>query len=206
MGASVALRVLKAAAYAVTGSVAILSDAAESVVNVVAANVALVGLLVASRPADDTHPYGHGKAEYLSGATEGAMMLIAAGVVSVQAVRRLLQPVPLQQVTGQLWLDPFLGGVLGLAVGVTGWRVYRGSLDALMDARLPPAEVEAVRNALVPLPEGAVGYHRALSVGEAHGLADEVEGRIRRALPGADVTVHVEPCEPACARCSGSEP
>jgi len=87
---------LKAVAYLLTGSVAFLSDAAESVVNVVGANIAFLALLVGTRPPDAGHPYGHGKAEYISGATEGALVALAGTAVVVTAVRRLLQPVPLR--------------------------------------------------------------------------------------------------------------
>lgn len=95
VAAGLGILVFKFAAYLITGSVAILSDAAESVVNVVAANVALVSLVVASRPPDEGHPYGHGKAEYISGATEGALIFLAGGWILITAVLRLLQPVPL---------------------------------------------------------------------------------------------------------------
>ncbi|MDR7463636.1 MAG: cation diffusion facilitator family transporter, partial [Armatimonadota bacterium] len=91
----VLLLVLKFVAYLLTGSAAILSDAAESVVNVLAANIALFSLVVASRPPDEGHQYGHGKAEYLSSASEGVMILLAGAVVMVNAARRLLHPAPL---------------------------------------------------------------------------------------------------------------
>lgn len=95
VAAGLGILVFKFAAYLITGSVAILSDAAESVVNVVAANVAVVSLVVAARPPDASHPYGHGKAEYISGATEGALIFLAGGWIFITAVLRLLQPVPL---------------------------------------------------------------------------------------------------------------
>ncbi|MDQ7842549.1 MAG: cation diffusion facilitator family transporter [Armatimonadota bacterium] len=96
VSAGVAILLFKFGAYLLTGSMAILSDAAESVVNVVAANVALLSLIVAARPPDAAHQYGHGKAEYLSGATEGAMIILAGGWVLVTAVLRLLSPLPLR--------------------------------------------------------------------------------------------------------------
>ena len=71
IAAAVVIIVLKSAAYWLTGSVGLLSDALESLVNLVAASVALVALTVAARPADEDHPFGHDKAEYLSSGLEG---------------------------------------------------------------------------------------------------------------------------------------
>src|SRR5690606_39282803 len=86
------------AAYLVTGSVGLLSDAAESVVNLVAAFVALIVLHIAARPADDHHQFGHSKAEYFSAAVEGIMIFLAAIVIIFAAVRRFLDPQPIEQV------------------------------------------------------------------------------------------------------------
>ncbi|WGT47820.1 cation diffusion facilitator family transporter [Tessaracoccus lacteus] len=89
---------LKAGAWLLTGSVGLLSDAAESVVNLVAAVVALIALRVAAKPADKNHHFGHSKAEYFSSAIEGVMIFVAAAVIVVIAIRRLLEPQPLEQV------------------------------------------------------------------------------------------------------------
>ncbi|QXT62243.1 cation diffusion facilitator family transporter [Tessaracoccus palaemonis] len=89
---------LKAGAWLLTGSVGLLSDAAESVVNLVAAVVALIALRVAAKPADKNHHFGHSKAEYFSSAIEGVMIFVAAAVIVVLAIRRLLEPQPLEQV------------------------------------------------------------------------------------------------------------
>src|SRR5574340_451480 len=96
VAASVAVLALKFLAYMITGSVAVLSDAAESVVNVVAANVALVSLVVVVRPPDATHQYGHGKAEFVSSATEGALIFVGGAWVLVAAAQRLVHPEPLR--------------------------------------------------------------------------------------------------------------
>lgn len=89
---------LKATAWLVTGSVGLLSDAAESLVNLVAAVVALVALRVAARPADRNHHYGHSKAEYFSAAAEGLMIFAAAAAILVTSVARFLHPRPLENV------------------------------------------------------------------------------------------------------------
>ncbi len=88
---------LKAAAYFLTGSVGLLSDALESMVNLVAAVLVLVTLTIATLPPDEEHAYGHAKAEYFSVGAEGALILIAALTIAISAVRRLLDPRPLEQ-------------------------------------------------------------------------------------------------------------
>ena len=83
---------LKFGAFAVTGSVGLLSDAAESVVNLVAALFALVVVQWSTRPADEEHTYGHEKADYLSAGVEGALILLAAATITFTAVDRLINP------------------------------------------------------------------------------------------------------------------
>ncbi len=80
----------KLAVYTVTGSAAVFSDAMESVVNVAAGALLLYSLLVASRPADRDHPYGHGKVEFFSAGVEGALIAVAAGLIAHQALRDLV--------------------------------------------------------------------------------------------------------------------
>lgn len=89
---------LKTVAYFLTGSVGLLSDAVESLVNLVGGIVALSMLTVAAKPADDDHAYGHSKAEYFSSGVEGTLILIAALSIAFAAVQRLIEPKPLEQV------------------------------------------------------------------------------------------------------------
>lgn len=98
IAAAVVTIVLKTASWWVTGSVGLLADAAESLVNLVAAVVAFIALKVAIKPADENHPYGHSKAEYFSAAVEGLMIFVAAAFIIVQSVERLLSPKPLEQI------------------------------------------------------------------------------------------------------------
>ena len=88
---------LKGGAYLLTGSIALLSDALESFVNLIAAVVALFALSVAARPADDDHAYGHTKAEYFSSGFEGSLILVAAASIVVAAVGRLIDPQPIEE-------------------------------------------------------------------------------------------------------------
>lgn len=278
---SVSLLALKFGAYLFTGSAAILSDAAESVLNVLTANLALISLMIAARPPDAGHRYGHGKAEYVSSATEGALILITGVLAMGNAIRHFVRPVALaalpfglglvavaaaanylvarfllrisrehdavvleadarhlfadvvtsvgviaglglQQVTGLVWLDPLAALLVGAHIVWLGWGVARGSVSGLMDVPLPQEEETRVRAILSDRSEEILNYHalrtrkagsdrfidvhlvlhRTLSVGQAHALCDDLEERIREVLPRTDITIHVEPCGPACLRCA----
>lgn len=96
IGAAITTIALKWAASWVTGSVGFLSDALESLVNLVGASFALLMLTYARRPADTGHPFGHGKAEYFASAFEGAMIALAAAAILVAAAQRIMTPHPLQ--------------------------------------------------------------------------------------------------------------
>ena len=98
IAAAVATIALKFGAYLLTGSVGLLSDAAESVVNLVAAFVALIALHVAAQPADVDHQFGHSKAEYFSAAVEGVMIFVAAIFILWSSVQRFFAPEPLENV------------------------------------------------------------------------------------------------------------
>lgn len=97
IAASITTIVLKSGAYLLTNSVGFLSDAVESLVNLVAGIMALIMLTIAARPADDDHAYGHSKAEYFSSATEGILILVAAGGIISTAIQRFFNPQPLDQ-------------------------------------------------------------------------------------------------------------
>lgn len=113
---------LKSVAYFLTGSVGLLSDALESIVNLVGAIMALAMLTVAARPADDDHTYGHSKAEYFSSGVEGTLILIAAISIIWTAAPRLLNPQPLEQVG------------LGLAVSVVASIINMAAAYVILQA------------------------------------------------------------------------
>jgi cation diffusion facilitator family transporter len=98
IGAAVVTIGMKATAYLLTNSVGLLSDAMESIINLAGGIMALWMLIVAARPADDDHTYGHSKAEYFSSGAEGTLILIAAVSIALAAVGRLLSPRPLEQI------------------------------------------------------------------------------------------------------------
>jgi cation diffusion facilitator family transporter len=103
-GISVVLLLAKFIAYYLTHSVSILTDALESIVNVAAGFIGLYSLYVAAKPRDKDHPYGHGKAEFISAAIEGTMIGIAGALIFYKAIQQLLRPVELHRLDLGIWL------------------------------------------------------------------------------------------------------
>lgn len=102
---------LKTLAWWMTGSVALLSDALESTVNVVTALSALIAIRIAQRPADSTHPYGHHKAEFLSAVLEGVMIILAALLILQEAWHGIRGPRPLDAPWGGLMVNAVAGAI-----------------------------------------------------------------------------------------------
>jgi cation diffusion facilitator family transporter len=160
--AAVTTIVLKGGAYLLTGSIGLLADAVESLVNLAAALVALIALWVAARPADKEHAYGHTKAEYFSSGFEGALIMVAAASILVAATRRLLHP--------QAISEPGLGlAITGIASVVNfgvarvlqqaGQRYESISLEA--DAQHLMADVWTSLGVIVGVGAAALtGWHR----------------------------------------------
>jgi len=274
IGTALVTMAIKAAAYFVTGSIAFLSDAIESTVNLGAAIVALTALSVGARPPDEDHAYGHGKAEYFSSGVEGTLILVAAVAICIQAGRRLVQPAPIEQplvgivlalaaaainlavalvlrrvgrrersisleadaqhllsdvatsvavvvgvgavyVTGRQVLDPVIGLLVGVNLGLAGLRLMRRSVLGLMDTALPASELRAVTGVLESYAARGARFHALRtrqaaarmfvtvhiqvpgkwSVQRGHQLLEDIERDIRRILPGVTVFTHIEPAE-----------
>jgi cation diffusion facilitator family transporter len=274
IAAALATMALKGLAAWITGSVGMLSDALESLVNLGAALLALWMLRVAAGPPDEKHPFGYSKAEYFSAVVEGGLIIAAAAAIVGTAVPRLLAPQPIESfgtglvislvatainlgvalallraskthhsialeadahhlltdvwtslgivagvgaiaLTGWLVVDPLIA--IGVAVYIvwTGVRVMRRSLLGLMDRALPESELDAIRGILEPYKTKGLDYHAlrtrragrhrlvelhllvpgAMSVHDGHHVAEEIEARIRAALPGTAVLTHLEPIE-----------
>jgi cation diffusion facilitator family transporter len=274
IGAAVVTLALKTVAYLLTNSVGLLSDAAESLVNLVAALAAYVALRYAAQPVDREHPYGHEKVEYFSSGLEGGLILVAALTIAWFAVRRLVWPEPLEplgpgmvlsvlatvvnavvavvllragrkhqsivleadgrHLMTDVWastavvagvglvaltdvtrLDPIIalvvaGYILRTAVGLL-WRSAQG----LLDRALPQNELVALRAAVEANLGSGAAYHAVrtrragavrfvefhllvpgtTTVRKAHDLTRAIEEAIKAALPGAEVTIHIEPIE-----------
>ena len=133
LGVGLALMGLKFAAYFITGSAAIFSDALESIVNVLASAMALWALSVAHTPADSEHPYGHGKVEFMSAAFEGGMIVLAAVVITFNAFDTLLNPRPMEGLgigMGLMAVAMAVNGGVGLYLVAVGRRRKSLALEA----------------------------------------------------------------------------
>ena len=119
---SIVLLAAKYQAYRMTGSTAILSDALESIVNVVAAVFALGGIAFAAQPADRNHPYGHGKIEFFSAAFEGGLIAFAAVLIIYQVLQAFLYGVEIRALDAGLAIV-VLAGLANLALGLYLLRV-----------------------------------------------------------------------------------
>jgi cation diffusion facilitator family transporter len=133
IAAALATMALKGVAYLLTGSVGLLSDALESLVNLAGALMALAMLSVAARPPDEDHAHGHGKAEYFSAGAEGALIVIAAISIGVAAVDRLMHPRPLERVGLGLAVS-VVAALLNLAVALVLLRAARANRSATLQA------------------------------------------------------------------------
>jgi cation diffusion facilitator family transporter len=269
---------LKAAAYLLTHSVGLLSDAVESGVNLVAALTAYLSLRYAAKPVDTSHTYGHEKIEFFSSGLEGVLILVAGLAIAWYAAHRLLWPVELGELgpglavfvpaalingaaawvllraarrtgsivleadgrhlladvwtsagvlaglglvwaTGRQWLDSVIALVVAANILWTGTDLVRRSFNGLMDHALPAAEQARVRAAIEAHLGPQTTYHALRTrqagsrrfvdfhllvpgqstVAEAHALTGRIEAAVCEALPGLEVTVHIEPIEERAA-------
>ena len=199
IAAAVVTMALKSAAYVLTGSVGFMSDAIESLVNVVGAVMALSMLTVASRPADEGHRYGHGKAEYFSSFFEGSLIFAAAVGIGIAAVERLFQPRPLEQI-GLGMAVSAAASVINLAAALIILRAGRRHQSISLEANAKHLLTDVWTSAGVIVGIGAValtGWHVldpivALAVAAnivATGVGivrSSVSGLMDSALPEAD--------------------
>lgn len=264
---------LKTFAWWVTGSVGLLSDALESIVNLAAALLAVSMLRLAASPPDEEHPYGFSKAEYLAAGIEGALIVLAAAGILFTAVPRLLNPEPLDApllglsvsaaasainlgvaivllrvgkkyrsialeadgrhlmtdvwtsvgviagvalvfATGWLLLDPLVALAVAAHIVWTGVGLVRRSASGLMDAAIAQTDRETIQQIFDEFSRRDrvtfhafrtrraakrrfVSFHLLVpdnwTVKRAHRLSEEIEARIRAAVPQASVFTHIEP-------------
>jgi len=107
---------MKVAAWYLTGSIAILTDALESTVNVIAGLIGVYSLYISAKPKDQDHPYGHGKAEFLSAAVEGTLITIAGFIIIYEALNNLIHPHLVQKLDAGILLVA-ITGVINYAAG-----------------------------------------------------------------------------------------
>jgi len=202
LATSVVTIALKLGAWRLTGSVGLLSDAIEGLVNVVAAIVALSVLMYSSHAPDREHNFGHEKAEYFSSGIEGALIFVAAGAIVWTALPRLFEPQELEQ-AGLGLLLAFLSAIANAACAWTMLRAARRhrSITLEADARHLLADVWTTAGVIVgvflvhatgvprldPLVALAVAVHILWTGG--HLVVRSFEGLMDRAMPEEDLAV-----------------
>jgi cation diffusion facilitator family transporter len=148
---------LKTAAYFMTGSVGLLSDAIESLVNLAGGIMALAMLTVAARPPDEDHAYGHGKAEYFSSGVEGTLILLAAISIGWTAIERLLAPRPIEAIGAGIMVAA-LASLVNLAVALLLLRVARKHDSITLEANARHLLTDVWSSVGVVIGVGAVGF------------------------------------------------
>jgi cation diffusion facilitator family transporter len=265
------LIIFKIVAGVAMGSVAVISEAIHSGIDLLAAIVAFIAVRKADEPADDDHPFGHGKFENISGFFEALLIFLAAGLIITEAVKKLLHPLEVANLdwgigvmaisgivnffvsrvlsrsakkTGSiaieadamhLWVDVFtsVGVMVGLVlIRITHWEILdpviailvaglilKASFDLtiksiadLADHQLPDSEILSIRS-IIHSHKEVESYHKlrtrksggrreidihvqvekATTVEDAHTVCFKIENAIKEAMPGAYVTIHVEP-------------
>lgn len=133
IAAALVTMAIKFGSYLITGSVGLLSDAMESIVNLFGGIMALAMLTIAQRPPDEDHAYGHNKAEYFSSGMEGSLILIAAISIGITAVRRLIDPTPLHRIGVGLGVN-LSASVVNFVVAMIMIRVGREEGSITLEA------------------------------------------------------------------------
>lgn len=272
---AIVILAIKFAAYYRTQSTAVLSDAVESIVNVVAAALALIIMRQATAPADREHPYGHGKLEYFSAAFEGGLVFFAALIIFVESFKALVEGrmahdldvgmilmaiaaafnfgigyyvlrigknyqsealrasglhilsdvvttagaifgLILVKFTGATWIDPVVAMLVAVQLSISGFRVVRESLGALMDEQEPetlkllaaainktrkPAMIDVhhlrvMRNGRFHHVDAHLVLPEFWDVKKAHTQARQFEDDIVQAYPfDGEIAFHIDPCE-----------
>ena len=180
---------LKGYAYFITGSVGLLSDAFESLVNLAAGFVALIALTAAARPEDDDHRYGHSKAEYFSSGFEGALIMLAAASILYAAVGRLITPRPIEQVALGVGIS-VIASTINLLVAQILFRAGRRhhSITLEADAHHLMTDVWTSVGVIVGIWAAArTGWHRLdpiVAIAVALNIVRAGMGILRRSLMG----------------------
>jgi cation diffusion facilitator family transporter len=274
-GSNLVLMVMKIAIGLLFGSVAVLGDGVDSAEDVLASALAFFTVRLAVQPADEAHPYGHGKAESLAALSQAALIAGGAIFIIVSAVYRLaagdreivvgpsltvmvvaacanlavaayafraarasgsvaiasdarhlmtnvaqagavIVALVLVGVTGRHFFDQAVALILAAYLLWIAWRILRDSLRELIDSSLPDEEIARLEECLRHEGHGVRDFHElrtrksgrekyidvhllidpALSVSEAHRLMEDVEEHLRELIPGAVITIHLDPDEP----------
>jgi cation diffusion facilitator family transporter len=272
LGVACVVLALKSLAYWITGSIALLSDALESIINVAVAGAAYFALRVSETPPDAKHPFGHHKAEYFSAVLEGALIILAAIAIFREATIHFFEPAQFDApglgiginvvayainavwgwrlirigrrekspaldadgrhvlsdavsstgvvvgliaavLTGWLQLDAIIAACVGVYILTQGWGLVKDSVGGLMDQAVDPETLFIIQASIEKAAAGAIEAHDLqtrhagpvtfiqfhlvvpadMTVTKAHDICDRVENALREGVPGARVSIHVEP-------------
>ena len=215
--------IAKIGAYFLTGSAAIFSDAAESVVHVLATSMALYSIILSSKPADDSHRYGHGNVEYFSAGVEGTLIVIAAVVIIYTAMNDIINGIELKSlnvgilmvlITGFDLFDPLVAIVVALNIVNTGVRLMRQSIGGLM-LETNPAIIKELSDTLVSIKKDFwidlhelrywksgdkifIDFHLLLpfyfTIEQSHKEEKRIEMELKNKYPTAQIKIHFDYC------------
>lgn len=271
---AISLALLKLVVGFTTGSMAVLASAVDSLLDILMSGINFFAIRQAEQPADESHPFGHGKYETLATMIQALVISASGGWIIVESLQRLSRGVVLQQVSGGIvvlaisalvswwvtrylrrvslavdssalqadslhfamdvytnlvlmlglvllnwfnvpWLDPLLSLLVGLYILFEAFKLVRRSLGDVLDEELPVQVREQILG-LIDQHKGdlldihnlrtrragsqkIMDFHltvcKHLSVEQAHDLSDHLEQRIQQEIAGADVTIHIEPCQ-----------
>ena len=272
--------VMKIIASIFTGSIGIRADAIHSVIDLSGAIIGFIAIKFASRPPDERHAFGHGKAENIAGAVIAGLIFVAAGTIVYEAVRRMvvggsvelltagiyvtaaaivingaiswyalrvakstdslaleatardmfadllsscavLVGLVLVSMTGLYILDPIVALLVAALITRTAYFTMKKSVGGLMDTRLPKDEEDSISACIAEHGSKVVGFHKLrtrkagnqryielhlvvpkdASVHEAHLVCDHLENDMKKILPRANFSIHIEPCTIECTNC-----
>lgn len=257
-----------------TGSMAVLSSAVDSLLDILMSSVNFMAIRQAEQPADENHPFGHGKFETIATIFQSMIIAFSGLWIIYEASRRLWQGVELSRLGGGMailafssaiswliashlrkvaketdssalqadslhfsmdvytnlalmaglglvaligvpWLDPVLSMAVAVYILYEALSLLRHGIRDILDEELPPPIRKEITNLIEAHRQDRLGYHnlrtrragsqkimdfhltvcKHLSVEDAHAIADDLEKKIEEEIPGADVTIHIEPCE-----------
>jgi len=281
IGVVVSLMALKVVVSWLTGSISILAQASDSLLDLFAAIITLSAIRIAAKPADTEHPYGHGKMEDFAGTIQGILIFIAGGLIIYFSILRIIEGSSVEMIqsglavmlvsivasvflsrhllkvsraTGSVALESnaknitadaysAVAVIVGLVV-VQFTRIYiidsiiaigvaiyilkmavdaiRKPISGLLDATLPPLQQTAIEVCLMEHRHEVASFHalrtrragsqyyvdlhlvmaRTINLEQAHQICDQIETEIQAELCEASITIHVEPCNYECEKCS----
>ena len=276
----IGLIVFKVVVGVITGSISVIAQAVDSFLDLLAIVITFFAIIIATKPADEKHPFGHGKVENIAAIAQALLIFSAGGLIIYSAVRRIITGAAIElteagigvmlvsiiasiflsrhllrvsraadsialeasarniaadvysaagvlvglvviRFTGLSIIDPIIALLVSLIILKAAYDVLRKSFGGLIDVKLPEAEENVIRSAIMEHAGELVDFHelrtrkagsqryidmhlvmpKDISVEEAHRMCDHLERDIESKLQQASVTIHVEPCSEECEEC-----